>query len=197
MMKALLIQRFGLRSHVEPRPTDGYELVVGTGGLRMQEVEPANDLDKVFPADPAVKTRGDRVEEMLDGRRRMIDIPFGDRTITESSMYERRWTARGTQQIDAARMSMAEFASVLVLGTGRPVINGTKLTGVYKFSIELPTEAFASVSAQLAARTGRTVEPSGVSAVQAVEQLGLKLEPRRIPMDTIVVDKIDRTPSDN
>src|SRR5688572_15592986 len=28
LMKALLIQRFGLRTHVEPRPTDGYELVV-------------------------------------------------------------------------------------------------------------------------------------------------------------------------
>ena len=92
---------------------------------------------------------------------------------------------------------MAELTSILVLSTGRPVINATKLTGVYKFSIELPTEAFASVSAQVSAQTGRTVDPSGASAPKAVEQLGLKLEPRRIPMDTIVVDKIERVPSDN
>jgi uncharacterized protein (TIGR03435 family) len=36
-----------------------------------------------------------------------------------------------------------------------------------------------------------------VSAVKAVEQLGLKMEPRRIPVDTIVVDQIERVPSDN
>jgi uncharacterized protein (TIGR03435 family) len=196
MMRTVLTNRFGLRTHVEPRPTDGFELVVGSGGLRMQEVEPANELNRVFPIDPSVRTR-EQLEEMLDGPRRLIPIPFGDRTVTESSMYERKWTSRGTQEIDAARMSMSELTSILVLSTGRPVINATKLTGVYKFSIELPTEAFASVSAQVAARTGTTVEPSGVSAVRAVEQLGLRLEPRRIPMDTIVVDKIERTPTDN
>src|SRR5688572_19190819 len=40
MMRSLLNQRFGLRTHVEPRPADGYELVVGAGGMQMQEVQP-------------------------------------------------------------------------------------------------------------------------------------------------------------
>jgi uncharacterized protein (TIGR03435 family) len=40
-------------------------------------------------------------------------------------------------------------------------------------------------------------EPTGVSTVKAVEELGLKLEPRRMMVDTIVVDRIERTPTDN
>lgn len=197
MMKALLIQRFGLRTHVEPRPTDGYELVVGDGGLRIKQVEPANEIDKVFPADPSVKSPRELSEEMLDGRRRLITIPFGNRIVTETSTYEQRFTARGTQQIDAARMTMAELRSVLVMSTARPVIDGTKLTGAYTFSIELPVEAFASVGASIPTRDGTLREPTGVSATKAVEALGLKLEPRRFPMDTIVVDSIARAPSDN
>jgi uncharacterized protein (TIGR03435 family) len=40
-------------------------------------------------------------------------------------------------------------------------------------------------------------DPSGVSAFKAVEKLGLKLEPRRILLDTIVVDTIERAPTEN
>lgn len=197
MMKALLIQRFGLRTHVEPRPTDGYELVVGDGGIKMKAVEPANEIDRVFPADPSVRSPRELSEEMLDGRRRLITIPFGNRIVTETSTYEQRFTPRGTQQIDAARMTMAELRSVLVMSTARPVIDGTKLTGAYAFSIELPVEAFASVGASIPTRDGTLREPTGVSATKAVEQLGLRLEPRRVSMDTIVVDHIERAPSDN
>jgi uncharacterized protein (TIGR03435 family) len=197
MMKALLIQRFGLRTHVEPRPTDGYELVVGDGGIKMKAVEPANEIDKVFPADPSVRSPRELSEEMLDGRRRLITIPFGNRIVTETSTYERRFTARGTQQIDAARMTMAELRSVLVMSTARPVIDGTKLTGAYTFSIELPVEAFASVGAAVRGADGTPREPTGVSAPKAVEQLGLELVPRRFPMDTIVVDHIERVPTEN
>lgn len=59
MLQALLMQRFGLRTHVEVRPTDGYELVVGKDGIRMKEVQAANELDRVFPADPSGRTGRD------------------------------------------------------------------------------------------------------------------------------------------
>jgi uncharacterized protein (TIGR03435 family) len=96
---------------------------------------------------------------------------------------------------------MAEFASLLTANVGRPVVDRTKLTGLYQFQIELPPDAFASrVVAGLGTRTadGQPLnDPIGVSALKAVEQLGLKLEPRRIPMDTIVVDGINKAPTEN
>jgi uncharacterized protein (TIGR03435 family) len=36
-----------------------------------------------------------------------------------------------------------------------------------------------------------------VSVFKAVEGLGLKLQERRAPVDVIVVDKIERTPTEN
>lgn len=39
-------------------------------------------------------------------------------------------------------------------------------------------------------------EPTGVSTFAAVERLGLKLEERRAPFDILVVDKIDRQPTE-
>lgn len=53
MLKTLLTTRFGLRTHVEARLTDVYELVVGSSGVQLEEVPAVDELDKVFPADPS------------------------------------------------------------------------------------------------------------------------------------------------
>ena len=145
---------------------------------------------------------GARCYETVNGPVRTMGITLGSRTITERTMYERRFTAQRTQRIEAARLTMAEFASILAQNTGRPVLDRTGLTGVYRFSIELPSDAFV-VTGLLAAGVTTTVqgtpltEPTGVSTVKAVEGLGLKLEPRRMMLDAIVVDRIERTPTDN
>jgi len=177
MLQALLVQRFGLRTHVEARPTDAYELVVGKDGIRMKEVQAANELDRVFPADPSGRTGRDSLNETVDGPVRTMMIPMGQRTITERTMYDRKAT-RGGFRYEAARMTMSELASILSIHTGRPVIERTKLTGIYSFSIELPVPPFVG-RGLAAAGTTTTVDgtplnqPSGASAVKSVEQLGL------------------------
>jgi uncharacterized protein (TIGR03435 family) len=40
-------------------------------------------------------------------------------------------------------------------------------------------------------------DPSGGSIFQTVQNLGLKLEPKKAQVDLIVVDKGEKTPSDN
>jgi len=42
-----------------------------------------------------------------------------------------------------------------------------------------------------------TFELPNISTAKAVEGLGLRLERRRSPIDVLVVDKIERTPTDN
>jgi len=198
MLKSLLIQRFGLRTHVEPRPTDVYELVVGKDGIRMKEVEAANDLDKEVPGERTLRV-SESDQETVSGRIRTINGPRRMTRITARTMYDRIITGR-VQQIEAVRMTMAELASVLSANTGRFVLDKTNLTGVYSFSLELPIDAYiVQLNALTQSRTGGTtnVEPTGVSALKAVEQLGLRVEARRISMDTTVIDHIDRVPSEN
>jgi uncharacterized protein (TIGR03435 family) len=204
MLQRLLTERFGLRVSVKPRLTDVYELVVGRDGIRMLKVETVNELDKKFEVNPALSSAAsDHILEELDGVVRVTMTPRGMRTTTERSTYERIFNiGRPTYQLDAARISMAEFASLLTANVARPVIDGTKLTGLYQFKIELPLDAaYVGVVAPLGiTRTadGQPLNaPTGVSAVKAVEQLGLRLEPRRIPMDTIVVDSLNKAPTEN
>jgi uncharacterized protein (TIGR03435 family) len=188
---------------VKPRLTDVYELVVGSGGIRMLEVQAVNELDKKFETNSSLAgALGDRVLDEIDGPVRVTNTPRGLRTTTERSTYERIYTGRRTWQIDAARITMAEFASLLTANVARPVFDRTKLTGLYQFQIELPLDAaYVSVVAPLGiTRTadGQPLnDPTGVSAVKAVEQLGLRLEPRRIPLDTIVVDSLNKAPTEN
>lgn len=196
MLKTLLIARFGMRVHTEPRPTDVYELVVGSGGAQMEEVPPVDEVDKVFPTDPSGKPPSlDRTSEGIEGRMRSINTARGLITITEQSMYERIRTDRGTEEIDATRITMGQLAAILSFTLDRPVVDGTRLTGLYKLRIELPPATFAIAS--VVVPIAPTNEPNVVSPLRAVEKLGLKLERRRLPVDTIVVDQIARAPTEN
>jgi uncharacterized protein (TIGR03435 family) len=204
MLQRLLAERFGLRVSVTPRLTDVYELVVGKDGIRMLEVQAVNELDKKFETNTALgsSVRDKRFEE-LAGPVRLTMTPRGMRTTTGRSTYERVFNiGRPTYQLDAARISMEEFASLLTTNVARPVFDRTKLTGLYQFKIELPVDAaYVGVVAPLGitgTAGGQPLnDPTGVSALKSVEQLGLRLESRRIPLDTIVVDSLNKAPTEN
>ena len=204
MLQTLLRERFGLVTHTEPRPVQAYELVVGKEGMKMREVEPVDELTKAFPPDPSLKSPPpDTVSETVNGSVRTMMIPIGVRTVTARSMYERVFSAQRTTQINAARIAMAEFADLLASNIDAPVIDRTGLAGVYQFTIELPADASA-VRMLLSMGTTATVQgtpltdpTAAVSAFKAIEALGLKLEERKAPIAVIVVDKIERTPTEN
>ena len=203
MLQTLLAERFGLVAHTEQRQIQAYELTVADGGHKMREVAALNELTKSFPVDPGLPANAlDTVSEELRGTVRLMMLPLGQRFVTEQTMYERRFTSRRTSEIDAVRMTMLEFASILTSNLDALVLDRTGLTGIYQFKIELPGDA--SVINMLL-RTGTThtnggtplTEPTGVSTFKAVEGLGLKLERRRAPLDVVVVDKILRAPTEN
>jgi uncharacterized protein (TIGR03435 family) len=88
------------------------------------------------------------------------------------------------QVITATRYTVADLARSLgFVGADRPVIDRTGLTGEYDFRIE--------------ATPRRDVELGDISVHTAVqEQLGLKLESQRAPIQVLVVDRFDK-PSGN
>jgi len=204
MLQTLLRERFGLVTHAEPRPVKAYELAVGKDGMKMREVEPVDELTKVFASDPSLKSAPpDNVSETVDGQVRTMMIPIGVRTVTARSMYEQVFSAQRTTQINAVRMTMGEFANLLASNIDAPVIDRTGLAGVYQFKIELPPNASAvrgliSLGITTTVQGTPLTDPTAaVSAFKAVEALGLKLEERKAPIDVIVVDKIERTPTEN
>lgn len=151
-------------------------------------------------ADPSTKPRFEHTAESLEGRVRVVVTNRGRVTITERSMYEVIRTDRGTQEIDATRITMAELAEMLSFVADRTVVDKTGLTGLYRFRIELPPFSFGVVRPPEAFKGNEQslIEaPTGVLAFKAVETIGLTLEPRRSLQNTVVVDRIERVPTDN
>ena len=208
MLQRLLSERFHLMVHREPRPMEVFELVVGPGGHKMREVEPADELDKRFPPNKIAEQFGNaqRVDTVQDTPNGPVRTVAGDdlgiTTLTGRTMYKVTMNmdrlSRRTQTLDATRMTMTELATVLTDVTGQPVLDKTDLRGTYQFGgVELPLNARVLKDAREAFASRGGIEVPYVSESKAIEAIGLRLERRPSPIDVIVVDRIDRTPTDN
>jgi uncharacterized protein (TIGR03435 family) len=86
-------------------------------------------------------------------------------------------------------ISIAQLAT-WVLGTGRPVEDKTGLAGRYDVTIQKPAP-------QPNAQQGGISAPDlGPSAASIADQLGLKLEPSKGQVETLVIEHVER-PSPN
>jgi uncharacterized protein (TIGR03435 family) len=91
---------------------------------------------------------------------------------------------------------MADFTSMMQRGVfNRPVVDKTGLSGKYDFDLEWSPDE-TQFEGQLArpAGSGPPTKPSLFEAVQ--QQLGLRLEATKGPIETIVIDGVER-PSAN
>jgi uncharacterized protein (TIGR03435 family) len=101
--------------------------------------------------------------------------------------------------------AIAQLVSALSRFSGRPVINETSLQGSFDFKLEwtpdreeLLRSLPASVRAMAQAETVSTTDPLGQSIFTALrEQLGLRLEASKRPGEVVVVDHVERTPTEN
>jgi uncharacterized protein (TIGR03435 family) len=207
MLQALLAERFGLVVHRESRPTDAYELLIDAGGVKqMEEVEPVNELALTLPT----RLGRDSVAETPDGPVRTVESGSGDlgddtrTTVTARSMYSLTISKERTQVLKATRMAMADFAVVLERVMGEPVLDKTNLAALYRFTIDLPLNYTLRQSLMRgAALFGRNPSDSPYAASPlpmvsgGLKGLGLRLEKRRSEIETIIIDKIERTPTDN
>jgi len=85
------------------------------------------------------------------------------------------------------KMSMRMLANLLVSEVNRPVIDATGLNGDFALTLQW-TRGLAESDA------GSAERPSLFTAVQ--EQLGLKLESARGPVEVVVIDRVEK-PSEN
>ena len=86
-------------------------------------------------------------------------------------------------RIVAKGVSMEKLAEILSRQAGAPVSDMTGATGVYNFTLEWSTEGDAA-----------DIQSALFAALQ--QQLGLKLEMRKLPVDLLVIDRAEK-PSEN
>ena len=96
---------------------------------------------------------------------------------------------------------MSSFADRLSRELGRKVVDKTALQGRYDFTLEwtperlTPIGSIAPTGSQ--GPTGSSPDSSGPSIFTALqEQLGLKLKPQKGPVETLIIESIEK-PSEN
>jgi uncharacterized protein (TIGR03435 family) len=95
-------------------------------------------------------------------------------------------------EMSGSGITMDRLISMLASQAGRPIINKTDLTGTFDFTLK-----FAQAANTATAGGDSVVEPTGPSLFTAIqEQLGLKLESAKAPVEVLVIDSVQR-PSEN
>ena len=88
---------------------------------------------------------------------------------------------------------MAVFANWLSMISGRPVIDRTGLTSTYAFELNWTPELNAIGRMKVEASGFPMPDPNGPDLFTALqEQLGLRLEPGKGPVETLVVERVER-----
>jgi uncharacterized protein (TIGR03435 family) len=164
MLQTLLAERFQFRAHRETRELPAYVLTVARGGAKLT---PSKDGDCV------VRDPSKPVPPLAPGETRR---PGCGNNNVSSRGANTVWTA--------TRIDMTSVTGALALIFRRPVVDRTGLTGVYDIQLELPPLQPAPVDGG--------ADP-GVSVFTVLqEELGLRVEEGRGPVEVLVVDRVER-----
>jgi len=215
MMQNLLKERFGLKLHHDTKEMAMYALVIGKNGPKLKESEaqpapapgqapgpgadgppsgppppPKIGKDGMPELPPSMRRQGALMMMMMPGRMRMMG--FG--------------------------VPMSRLVETLARQYDRPVVDHTGLTKTYDITLDFAPEGggrgMPMPPPGMGPGPGTRISDGGgggdmgsmrlpeggeaptlANAIQ--EQLGLKLEPKRGPVDMLVIDHVERTPTEN
>ena len=88
----------------------------------------------------------------------------------------------GPSSLNARKMSMAQFANTLSSVLGKPVLDKSRIAGAFDIHLEFNPD-------------GDRAKSSLVNALQ--EQVGLRLESEKVPAAILVIDHVERMPSED
>lgn len=186
MIQNLLVERFGLIVHRETRDLPVYELIVAKGGSKLRE--------SVKPVEGAAVP----VARCAPGKNGLPELPPGAVAVCVLP-------AGPNTRLAFRAQSLAELLHMMETQIGRKVIDKTGLAGKYDFDLTwsmrqgvvgLGRSADADASAP---QTGvLDAEDSGPTLLAAIQsQLGLEFESKKGPAEVLVVDHVNKTPTEN
>ncbi|HUI82242.1 MAG TPA: TIGR03435 family protein [Bryobacteraceae bacterium] len=177
MLRALLADRFELKTHMEQRPVDGY--VLSAVKPKLQKADPSNRTGcKEGPGDDGKDPRvANPVLNRLMSCHNMTMAQFADQLPNLANGYAHVTVLDETGLTDAYDFTLSFSAVGLLRGGGIP----------------------GQPPPPPGAGPDTPSDPNGaVSLPDAVnKQLGLKLELKKRPMPVLVIDHIDEKPTEN
>jgi uncharacterized protein (TIGR03435 family) len=197
LMLNLLKDRFQLTTHLETRELPIFNLV-----MTRTDGRPGPNL-KATPADcqATIADRNAAAQAFAAGRGAPPPMPpLGDINARPACGFGRLLTGN----VAVSGRTIAQFVTTLSEWMGRPVIDKTGLTGLYDFTLKFAPEDVRDagpLGPTLTLMRGQVqaprVDPDAPSLAAALqEQLGLKLESARGPIDVVVIDRLEKPTPD-
>jgi uncharacterized protein (TIGR03435 family) len=204
MLQSLLAERFKLAFHRENKDQPVYALVVSKNGQKLQP--PAADADAPLPNTPG--GRG-------------LYTPGGEGSVDANGNFATTGGALGPMRggrgpngmkMDMLKITMSGLAELLTPHEDRPVVDITNLKGAYRFTFEIAPPASVGDGGRKGGppadgageRDGRggpgadaPPDVFGEALFRALEKAGLKLEKTNAPVETIIVDHLEKRPTEN
>jgi uncharacterized protein (TIGR03435 family) len=165
----LLEDRFQLKIHRETKELPIYELAIAKSGSKMKLSENQTPPERGAPPPPPLK-QGDPMP---------------------------RFSIRaGRGYLVAVAMGMPDIVRAISEQVGRVVVDRTGLQGLYDVKMEFTPEGLATAG-PAGPEAAPPIDPSGSSYFTTIqEQLGLKLESKKGPVEAIVIDSVQK-PTEN
>ena len=178
-----------MKLHRDKKEFPVYALEIAKGGLKMTETPPSPELEKVDPRAPQEFTGG--------GSNQGVSINLGQGSSVSCA----------NNKFEAKRPTMASLAGTLERFLDWPIVDMTDLKGNYDFSIDVTAEDYRAMLIRAAVVAGVTLPPEALrlldgapspeSLFDGLAKLGLKLEARKAPLETLVIDAALRIPTEN
>jgi uncharacterized protein (TIGR03435 family) len=163
----LLTTLFGLAVHHEKKEMDLFELVVAKGGSKLKEAVPPADQEPPAPFSGSLKKDADGFPILPAGVSMAI-------------------VGNGYASYRSQGETLERLASMIAGQLQAPVTDATGLSGKYDFTLKW-----------MAGNRPADDDPGLSLEGSLPQQLGLMLRKTRGPVDVLVVDHVEKTPTEN
>ena len=201
MMAALLAERFKIAFHRESKEQGVYALIVMKGGAKLTESAP----DEIAPT-PTGTPAGPQASAPTDGSAQVRVNVSSDvnGTIQQASPYGNvKFVPRQDgMRLECTKMTATGMVDQLGRFLERPVIDMTDLKGKYDLTLDvgwgdmMAMARGVGMAFPMQAPPG-AMEPGNSAVFTAVQAYGLKLDPRKAAIDMLVIDHVEKIPTEN
>ena len=209
MMQGLLAERFGLTFHKESREQNVFGLLVAKGGHKLKEssTEAEAPLGEEKKGESTISLGGTQIRQ---GGGNSFTVTSKE---MEGKMKMQMVDGKMRMEFTKAKIEMlTEFVTRFV---GKPVVDMTELTGKYDITVEMTMQEMMAMARTAgmaipgmmpggpapggdARPADAASDPSAGGTIMAsLQSMGLRLESRKAPVDTLIVDKLEKAPTEN
>jgi len=188
MLQFLLEERFQMKLHRDKKELPVYALTIGKPPLKLQESAPDAAAGTPRKGDVSIAISGSAAAGVS------VDLGNGSYYTFNNGKFEIK------------KVNMDMLARQLERYVDRPIVDMTDLKGNYDLTVAVTPEDYQTMLIRAAVNAGMVLPPqvlqlldsgSIASLIDGLQQLGLKMEARKAPLDLLVIDQMSKTPTEN